>query len=267
MTPQDLLDHHDRGTLWPAALSTDTGFGLDAGYQAALAVRALRLARGERPRGFKVGFTNRGIWARYNVFAPIWGTVWDSSLTLCDGEGVLSLQGCSQPRLEPEAVFGLKATPPADASLQQLVEALDWVAPGFEIVQSHLPGWKFLAPDTVADGGLHARLLVGARVPVAQVAASADELDARLAQCRVVLRHDDGAGEVERGQGANVLDGPLRALHHFLAELRRCPGAPDLQAGDVVTTGTWTDAWAVAPGQRWSAEFEAPLSRLAVRFT
>ena len=69
------------------------------------------------------------------------------------------------------------------------------------------------------------------------------------------------------GAGANVLDGPLHALHHFLQELRDCPGAADLQAGDVVTTGTWTDAWPVAPGQRWSAEFDAPLPPLHVRFT
>jgi 2-keto-4-pentenoate hydratase len=266
LTPEELLDHQDRGALWPGPLSADTAFDLDAGYRAALAVRALRMARGERPRGYKVGFTNRTIWARYNVFAPIWGTVWDSTITLCEGEGVVSLQGCCQPRLEPEAVFGFKATPPADATLQDLHDALDWVAPGFEVVQSHLPGWKFLAPDTVADGGLHARLLVGARIPVAQVAPSAEALDACLAQCRVVLRHDDGVGEVEQGWGRNVLDGPLRALHHCLMALRRCPGAPDLQPGDVVTTGTWTDAWPVAPGQRWTARFDVPLPWLTVRF-
>ena len=70
----------------------------------------------------------------------------------------------------------------------------------------------------------------------------------------------------EEGVGRNVLDGPLHALKHFLEALRECPGATDLQAGDVVTTGTWTDAWPVAPGEHWRAEFDAPLSALAVRF-
>ena len=71
----------------------------------------------------------------------------------------------------------------------------------------------------------------------------------------------------ESGRGANVLDDPLLALHHFLTELRQCPGAPDVQPGDVVTTGTWTDAWPVAPGQHWQVRYSAPLGRLDVRFS
>jgi 2-keto-4-pentenoate hydratase len=49
--------------------------------------------------------------------------------------------------------------------------------------------------------------------------------------------------------------------------LRECPDAPDLQAGDVVTTGTWTDAWPVAPGEKWVAQFEPPLTALEIAFT
>ncbi|AEG92802.1 2-keto-4-pentenoate hydratase [Ramlibacter tataouinensis] len=260
MSPEQLLTHHDQARLWPAP----SGLDLDTAYEHALTVRRLRMARGERPRGFKVGFTNRGIWPRYNVFAPIWGTVWDGTLAFCEGEGELALAGTCQPRLEPEAVFGLAATPPPAASDQQLWACLAWVAPGFEVVQSHLPDWKFAAGDTVADGGLHARLLVGRRVPVREVAPDAASFGRRLAAAQVAL-HKNGQ-RVEQGAGRNVLDGPLQALQHFVRALRACPGAPDLQPGDVVTTGTWTDAWPVAPGERWSAEFDAPLAPLTVRF-
>jgi 2-keto-4-pentenoate hydratase len=261
MTPEQILDHWDRGSLWPEGCGLD----LPAAYERALTVRQLRIARGERPRGYKVGFTNRNIWPRYQVFAPVWGPVWDSTVVLCEGEGVVSLASISQPRLEPEAVFGLAATPPANASLDDLFACVEWVAPGFEVVQSHMPGWVFTAPDTVADGGLHARLLVGQRVPVAQVAASAQAFDERLADTRVGLQHGDKT--VETGVGANVLDGPLHALLHFLQALREYPGATDLQPGDVVTTGTWTDAWPVEPGQQWTARFDEPLPSLRVTFT
>ncbi|MGE0098713.1 MAG: 2-keto-4-pentenoate hydratase [Hydrogenophaga sp.] len=265
MTPQSLLDHQDQGRLWAAPLSTDAGFGLDAAYARQLEVRQLRMARGEQPRGFKVGFTNRNIWPRYNVFAPIWGSVWDTTLTYCEGEGTVSLARTCQPRLEPETVFGMNATPAPGATLEQLFDAIDWVAPGFEVVQSHLPDWKFLPADTVADGALHARLLVGRRTPVRALADHALKLDALLASAQVALQKN---GEtMERGQGANVLDSPLRALLDFLNTLRTCPGAPDLRAGDVVTTGTWTDAWPVQPGEQWSAHFTPPLNRLTVRFT
>lgn len=260
MSPQELLSHYDAGRPWPQ------GCGLDVAqaYQQALAVRHLRLERGEVPRGYKIGFTNRTIWQRYQVFAPIWGTVWDSTLTFCDGQGEISLQGICEPRLESETVFGLRATPPANASLEQLFDSIEWMAPGFEIVQSHMPGWKFTAADTVTDGGLHARLLVGRQVPVRAVAQSAQELEAKFAAASVALLR--GEQQVEQGRGSNVLDGPLHALRHFMQELRQCPGAPDLQAGDVITTGTWTDAWPVQPGQTWCAQFDAPLSRLDVAF-
>lgn len=260
MTPEQLLHHYDHASLWPTA----PGLDVPAAYQRALAVRQLRMARGEQPRGYKVGFTNRTIWPRYNVDAPIWGTVWNTTLTFCEGDGQISLAGICQARLEPEAVFGMAATPPPDASLDQLLACVEWVAPGFEIVQSHQPDWKFTVADTVADGALHARLLVGARVPVAQVAPDAQSFAQRLAAARVTLRRGNQA--VEQGAGANVLDGPLHALWHFLQELRGCPGAPDLQPGDVVTTGTWTDAWPVAPGEQWVAAFDAPLSSLKIRF-
>ena len=90
-------------------------------------------------------------------------------------------------------------------------------------------------------------------------------LDERLSRVRVRLRQ--GHAVVEEGDGARVLDGPLHALQHFVLELQRCPGAPDLQPGDVVTTGTWTDAWPVQPGQRWRAEFDAPLPALEIGFS
>ena len=92
-----------------------------------------------------------------------------------------------QPWIEPEAVFGFRATPHTGASLDDLFGALDWVAPGFEIVQSHLSDGKFVAPQTVADGGLHARLLVGRRVPIAVLARNADQLHRTLSTARVCL--------------------------------------------------------------------------------
>lgn len=261
MTPESLLRHHDEATLWPA------GSGLEVGeaYQRALAVRRLREARGEQPRGYKVGFTNRTIWPRYGVYAPIWGTVWNTTLQFCEGEAELALKGVTQPRLEPECVFGLGATPARDATLDQLLASIEWIAPGFEIVQSHRADWKFTAADTVADGALHARLLVGRRIAAETLPRDARTFDQGLAQARVTLARD--GAPVDAGAGANVLDGPLHALHHFLATLRACPGAPDLRPGDVVTTGTWTDAWPVRAGETWRAAFQGALSPLAVRFT
>jgi 2-oxo-3-hexenedioate decarboxylase len=116
----------------------------------------------------------------------------------------------------------------------------------------------------MADGGLHARLLVGPPRALRELAADAASLHAWLTAAEVTLRRGDTV--IDRGRGANVLDSPLAALLHFVRELRSCPGAPDVQPGDVVTTGTWTDAWPVQPGESWTAAFSEPLAPIGVRF-
>jgi 2-keto-4-pentenoate hydratase len=191
--------------------------------------------------------------------------VYSTTLQFCEVQGSVALAGICQPRIEPETVFGLRAAPPAHAKLGDLFHCLDWLAPGFEIVQSHQADWKFAAPDTIADGGLHARLLVGKKLPVRSVANNPQALCTLLAATKVRLSQD--AKVVDSGAGAAVLDDPLHALLHFVQELGQCPGAPSLQVGDVITTGTWTDAWPVKAGQTWAADFDTPLSRLEVAFT
>ncbi len=265
MDTQTLLSHADQGTLWPADRDLLKSASVADAYQLQLALRAQRIARGERPCGFKIGFTNRSIWPRYQVSAPIWGTVWDQTVQLCEGQGSVSLAQTCQPRIEPECVLGIASQPPVDASLQQLYECLDWVAPGFEIVQSHCANWKFAASESIADGGLHARLLIGVRMAVCKLAPDGAALEAALARCAVSLYRNDEL--VDGGIGANVLDGPLHALQHLVLELQSCAGAPRLQPGDVVTTGTWTDAWPIEAGQQWRAEFESPLCTLGVAVT
>lgn len=257
---------------WPEAVPPD----LATANAAALGVRAHRIRQGEVPVGYKVGFTNRNIWPRYGVYAPIWGTVWQSSLTFCDAPdaegrqaGVLSLDGLCEPRIEPEIVFGLRVAPPAACTLDQLAACVGWVAHGFEIVHTHFPGWKFTAAQAVADAGLHGRLLVGRPVQL-PIGVAASLLADALSTLRLRL-YCNGLFK-EEGVGANVLDGPLQALLHFVQAMRATADAPLLKAGDVVTTGTLTDAWPVQSGEIWHSGIEssgavaAQLRGLSVRF-
>lgn len=262
MSPELVLSCYDRGVLWPVDRAVPTE--LPAAYEAALRLRALREARGERVVGYKVGFTNRTIWDRYQVFAPIWGPMWNTTVTHCDGEGVINLQRASLPRIEPEVVFGLAKTPPRSPSMEELFACIEWIAPGFEIVQSHCDGWKFTAAETIVDGALHARMLVGPRRPLVGLAGDASTLDQRLAAAR--LRLHRGGELVATGAGRDVLDSPLQALRHFVNAFRDVAQAVDLRPGDIVTTGTWTDAWPIEPGQKWHLQLDIPLPPLHVAF-
>jgi 2-oxo-3-hexenedioate decarboxylase len=242
-----LLAAYDDAALCMRPSLQDPAFDLRTAFATADELRQLRIARGERPLGYKIGFTNRSIWQRYGVHQPIWGPVWDSTTALLDSASAsVSLQGLSQPRLEPEVVFGFARAPRAGMSLAELQGCLDWVAHGFEIVHTHFADWQFSAADTVADFALHGRLRVGPRVPVQGWATLAED----LAALQVELLCDGKV--VDRGQGTVVLDGPLNALRLWVeAMAEHSPGWP-IRMGDVVTTGTITDAWPLQPGQNWS---------------
>jgi 2-oxo-3-hexenedioate decarboxylase len=227
--------------------SRNAGFDLALAYRAANRVRALRSARGEVPVGRKIGFTNRGIWAEYGVWAPIWGDVYDSTARDVPASGgTLALGGFLEPKIEPEIMFGLARAPSAGMDDAALLDCIGWVAHGFEIVQSIFPGWKFAAADTVAACGLHAALLIGPRQTVAPDPA---RWLATLATFDIELSCDGVV--VDSGRGANVLDGPVAALRHLVDGLAQGPAQPPLAAGEIVSTGTLTRAFPIAPGQTW----------------
>jgi 2-oxo-3-hexenedioate decarboxylase len=223
------------------------GFDLDAAYAVTASVRRLREARGETVIGRKIGFTNRTIWAEYNVFAPIWGYLYDRTVHELAGDG-FALAHLAEPRIEPEIVFGLAHAPEPGMTISALLGCIDWIAHGFEIVQSIFPGWKFAPADTVAAYGLHGALLIG---PRQAPAANGGWLRALETFDIGLFRNGEPA---DRGCAANVLDGPLHALRHLVELLAHDRLNPPLAAGEIVTTGTLTRALPVAPGETWSTD-------------
>lgn len=239
------------------------GLGLAEAYGVTARLRALREARGERVVGRKIGFTNRTIWREYGVYAPIWGYVWDTTVQDLAATRVQSLAAFVEPRLEPEIVFGIGRAPTAGMDEEQLLGCIDWVAHGFEIVQSLFPGWIFAAPDTVAAYGLHGTLLVGPRRRLAE-AGGTDWLRA-LAGFEIELLRDGAA--VDHGHARNVLDGPVSALRHLVGLLAQDPDNPQLAPGEIVTTGTLTRAMPIAPGETWTTALRGvPLENAGITF-
>jgi 2-oxo-3-hexenedioate decarboxylase len=160
----------------------------------------------------------------------------------------LSLAPFSEPRLEPEIMFGLARAPSPGMDEAALATCIGWVALGFEIVQSIYPDWKFSAADTVAANGLHGALLIGPHLPFAD---EAGQWSKALAAFEIDLKCDGHL--VDRGRSGNVLDGPLSALRHLVELLAADPVNPPLAAGEIVSTGTLTKAMPVAPGELWTA--------------
>ncbi len=265
LSAMDLLDAYDEGR----SIDRTKFLGLADLIEAeSLQKRCLemRIVRGEQPVGMKIGFTNRNIWPLYNVSHPVWAPVFRETVVHAPSNEIdIRLKRVCEPRLEPEIVLGFKeGLVPATSSMDDVFAALDWVAHGFEIVQSPFPNWKFTAAEACAAQGLHSQLLIGSKLKIASLTRNAVAFNQWLAALKVTLRCNDQA--VATGRGSNVLDSPLLALCHLIAELGK--RGQNLQPGSIVTTGTMTDAMPIATGEVWETHFEQQsLSSLRLTLT
>ncbi len=247
----ELLAASDAAQLIEPISDRHAGFDLADAYDVGERISARRRDRGWVSVGRKIGFTNRTIWPLYGVDAPMWAHVWDRTAHASDGRLTLSLRGLVQPRIEPEVVLRLKGPVPVTADPAEAVAAVESIAAGFEVVQCPFPDWRFTLPDSTAAFGLHGALIIGPWVPVDEVDPRA--LVSRLTSFEAVLHCDER--EVERGTGENVLGSPAHALALLGQVLASQPRAEALRPGEVVTTGTITDAWPVAPGETWTSDY------------
>lgn len=244
------------------------GFDLKAAYDVVARVQELRAKRGENPIGRKMGFTNRNIWETYKISAPVWNFIFDKTVhDLIPGGGGALWTGSSrssafpEPLIEPELVLHLSHPPVPGMSQTELVRCIDWVAPGFEIVYSIFPSWKFSAADAAAAYGMHGELFVGGRHALPADSAQAVQL---LSAFSVTLTGNDG--QQQEGRATDILDGPLQVLAHLADEIARYNGSAPLLAGEIVTTGTLTKAMPALPGQSWTAQFSGlELDRIELR--
>jgi 2-keto-4-pentenoate hydratase len=248
----------------PPITSSAPDFSVADGYVVLGTIEERQRAQGWQAVGRKIGFTNRTIWPRYGVYQPMWAHVWSHTVHFArDNRASLSLHSLVQPRIEPEVVFKLKAPVPLTDDPTALLSCVEWIAPGFEIVQSHFPDWKFTAADCTAAFGLHGALVVG--TPVAVTDTSRSSLAAVLPAFQLTLSRGDTV--IDRGAGANVLDSPALALANLARLVAGQPHAPKLAAGEIVTTGTITDAWPVAAGETWTSDYGTlQCNSLTVRF-
>jgi 2-oxo-3-hexenedioate decarboxylase len=246
----------------PTFSSRPGGLTLAQAYRVTALLRAAFEARGEKITGRKIGFTNREMWKVYGVQSPIWGYATNRTTYELASTDVMSVKNFTEPRIEPEIMFGLKAAPSPDMKEAALLRCIEWVSLGYEIVQSIFPGWKFAAADTVAANGVHGALMIGPRHAIAR---RDTEWEGELASFGAELYCNGNL--IQRGGGALVLNSPLLALRHLAELLANDSHNPPLRAGDVISTGTLTLAMPVKAGETWTTKVAGiPLEEITVRF-
>jgi 2-keto-4-pentenoate hydratase len=220
----------------------------DGAYAIAAEVHQRRLGRGEKPVRRKIGFTNRAIWSERGLEAPIWGYMYDSTVQHAgEGSVQVGIKHLIQPRIEPEIQLHFARTPPVTRDEAAILECIDWIAHGFEVVQCPFADWNL---DAIAAYAVHGLLVIGSPVAVADI----DDCAAKLRTFTITLARN---GEQRAtGGGEQVLGSPLLAFAHLTEVLASQSRFPPVRAGEVVTTGTLTDLFPVTTGESWSTALE-----------
>ena len=245
----------------PTVTSRLGGLTLSDAYRITPLLCAAFEARGEVITGRKIGFSNREMWKVYGIQAPIWGYITNRTTHELTHARVLRVNDFSEPRIEPEIMFGLKTSPSPNMTDTAMLDCIEWVSLGYEIVQSIFPGWKFTAADTVAANGLHGALLVGSRHAIAP---RKTEWQRELATFEVELYCNGKLSQ--RGGGSLVLDSPLLALRYLVETLANDSHNPQLRAGEIISTGTLTLAMPVRAGESWTAKVSGiPLEEITLQ--
>ena len=237
-----ILEGLDRGDYYPPALQGALDF--ENALRVQLEVLDLRLARGERQAGWKIGLTSPSVRASFGAEKQPFGYLMAESIHR-DGDSV-SLSaiaaGCG---LEPELCWtlgvdlaGPRATP------TQARRAVSAVCAGMEINERRSGGVKDFGL-AIADNLTQWGIVVGECVSPVPDDFDSDSL-------AVTMRRD---GETEADVvGADVIDDhfvSLATLANVLAEHGR-----RLEAGQRVITGSFSKHDVKAPGA-WEATFSS----------
>ena len=68
--------------------------------------------------------------------------------------------------------------------------------------------------------------------------------------------------------GPTCSGGPAHALMRLIRILDDAPKPAPVGAGEMITTGTFTHAWPIKPGERWTSDYGAlGLDRLTITFS
>lgn len=250
----------DHGQV-PLFSASEPGLSVPDAYRITAGLRSAFEARGERITGRKIGFTNRDMWDEYGVRAPIWGYCTDRTTFELADTPVQRVSDFAEPRIEPEIIFGLREAPHPRMSEDELLDCIDWISLGYEVVQSIFAGWKFAAADTIAANALHGALLIGTRH---EFSPRRQDWPGELSSFKAELFCDGRPSQ--SGGGDVVLGSPFLALRHLVRLLGEDPHNPPLGAGEIVSTGTLTLAMPVRAGQTWTTKVQGiPLEDIELR--
>lgn len=211
-----------------------------------------KLASGERITGKKIGLTSLAMQKLLKVDEPDYGHLLTNMEVL---NGKIERDQLIKPRVEGEIAFVMKkALKGPDVTVEQVLEATDYVVGSLEIVDSRVKDWKIKLQDTIADNASSARYLLG------NVKRSVSEVD--LPNVHMKLYKN---GEfVNEGSGTDVLGNPANCVAWLINKLAEFNIG--VEEGEVILSGALSAALDAEKGDTFTADFGDLLGKLEVEF-
>ena len=123
-------------------------------------VTKLRIGRGEKVIGYKIGCVAKETQKKMGFNQPAWGTLWNSELY--ESGARLEKKNYSNPAMEAE--FGVKLNRDIDpklVSFEYILESIDYIYPLIEIHNLVFNGDEPYGAELLANNALHAGVVLG----------------------------------------------------------------------------------------------------------
>ena len=184
----------------------------------------LRVKRGEKIVGKKIGLTSFAVQEQLGVDQPDYGMLFDTMDVSKKKE--LDSSKLINPKVEGELTFVLgKDISTSEITMEVLIDAIAEVRSSIEIVDSRVKDWNIRISDTIADNASGSHFLLGSDYK------TLNDLNPASITMRL-YKNDVLASE---GNGMACMDNPLNAAL-WLAQKMAQQGAP-LIKGEILLSG------------------------------
>jgi len=199
---------------------------IDDAYRISLSFLELRLNKGEKVIGKKIGLTSDVVQKMLDVHQPDFGFLTDK-MYYPSGAKIVLQQALIQAKSEGEIAFKLKHDLVGpNITADDVLSATEQVFACFEIVDSRIDNWQIKIQDTVADNASCGIFVMSEH--------GVDPKTVDFENCEMTIKNK---GEVvATGKGSAALGSPLNCVA-WLANTLSGYDIP-LKAGDIILSGS-----------------------------
>jgi 2-keto-4-pentenoate hydratase len=221
------------------------------GMRAELALRSKRLAAGDKPLGWKVGFGAPVMLKQLDIAGPLVGFLTQNARV--QSGGTVSLKGWVKPVAEPEIAVHIGHDVAGGGDRAAATAAIAGISPAIELVDLHTPPMN---PELVLGENIYQRHVVLGGTGPARAGARSDGLTCRI------MRHGKESARTTDPQ-ANT--GQWIDIVRHVADVLAAFGET-LRAGEVIITGSVVAPLALEPNEDVIAFEVDPIGGVVVRF-